>query len=78
LNKLWNLSKKPNFKLSLNILIAPASIYDGTVSISMIESFLKTYKTVFKPSHQAMDSGYDFEYVCKDIIHKYNAIPCQL
>lgn len=62
-------------ELPLDILVTPASIYDGTVAISMIDSFLKTYKNFFKPSYYAMDSGYDFEYIYEDIIKKYKAIP---
>lgn len=62
-------------ELSLDILVTPASIHDGTVAISMIESFLKTYKKLFSPSYYSMDSGYDFEYVYEDIIKKYKATP---
>ena len=31
-------------ELPLNILVTPASIYDGTVAVSMIKSFLKKYQ----------------------------------
>ena len=62
-------------ELPLDVLVTPASIYDGTVAITMIESFLKTYKNLFKSNYYAMDSGYDFEYVYDDIINKYKAIP---
>lgn len=61
-------------ELPLDILVTQANIYDGTVAISMIDQFLKRYKSVFSPSYYAMDSGYDFEYVYVDIINKYNAI----
>lgn len=62
-------------ELPLDILVTPASIYDGTVAITMIDKFLERYKSVFSPSYYAMDSGYDFEYVYEDILNKYNAIP---
>jgi hypothetical protein len=62
-------------ELPLDILVTPASTYDGTVAIPLIEQFLKNYKNLFAPTYYAMDSGYDFEYIYKDIINKYNAIP---
>ena len=62
-------------ELPLDILITPASTYDGTVAITMIKDFLQKYNTVFSPSYYAMDSGYDFEYIYEYIINEYNAIP---
>lgn len=62
-------------ELPLDILVTPASIYDGTVAVTMIESFLKKYQSRFKPKYYVMDSGYDFEYVYDDIINKFDAIP---
>ena len=62
-------------ELPLDILITPASVYDGTIATSVIEQFIENYKDTFNPVYYAMDSGYDFEYVYDDIINKYNAIP---
>jgi transposase len=62
-------------ELPLDILITPASTYDGTVAIPLIEKFLNNYKSVFKPTYYAMDSGYDFEYIYSDIINKFSGIP---
>jgi hypothetical protein len=57
-------------ELPLDILITPASTY-----IPLIEKFLNNYKSVFKPTYYAMDSGYDFEYIYNDIINKFSGIP---
>ncbi len=62
-------------ELPLDILVTPASVYDGTVAITMIDQFLERYNSIFSPSYYAMDSGYDFEYVYEDIVNNYNAIP---
>lgn len=62
-------------ELPLDIRITPASVHDGTVAIPMIEEFLQKYRSVFRPKYYAMDSGYDYEYIYKDIINKCNAIP---
>lgn len=62
-------------ELPLDVLVTPASIYDGTVAIPLIEQFLNTYGDAFKPSYYSMDSGYDFEYIYSDIIDRFNGIP---
>ncbi|QUH19530.1 transposase [Alkaliphilus sp. B6464] len=62
-------------ELPLDILVTPASIYDGTVAISLIEQFFNNYKDTFKPTYYSMDSGYDFEYIYSDIISKFDGIP---
>lgn len=62
-------------ELPLDILMTPASTYDGTVATDMIDDFLEKYKSVFNPIYYAMDSGYDLEYVYDDIVNKYHAIP---
>ncbi len=62
-------------ELPLDISISPASVYDGTVAISLIERFFSNYKDTFKPTYYSMDSGYDFEYIYKDIINDFNGIP---
>lgn len=62
-------------ELPLDILVTPASIYDGTVAIPLIEHFFNTYRDAFKPTYYSMDSGYDFEYIYSDIIKRFNGIP---
>jgi len=62
-------------ELPLDILVTPANTYDGTVAIPLIKQFFNNYKDIFKPKYYAMDSGYDFEYVYKDIINEFNGIP---
>lgn len=62
-------------ELPLDILVTPASVYDGTQAIPLIEQFLKNYRNIFKPTYYIMDSGYDFDYIYKDIIGKYEGIP---
>ncbi|WP_427337964.1 transposase [Caloranaerobacter sp. DY30410] len=62
-------------ELPIDILITPASTYDGTVAIPLIEQFLGNYKGILKPTHYSMDSRYDFEYIYIDIINKFNGIP---
>jgi len=62
-------------ELPLDIKITPANIHDGTVAISLIEHFLASYKETFKPSYYLMDSGYDYDYIYRDIINRFEAIP---
>jgi transposase len=62
-------------ELPLDILITPASSYDGTVAVPLIKQFLDNYQDTFKPTYYAMDSGYDLEYVYKDIINDFKGIP---
>jgi len=62
-------------ELPLDILVTPASVYDGTVAISLIEQFYSNYKNTFKPAYYSMDSGYDFEHIYSDIINKFDGIP---
>jgi len=62
-------------ELPLDILLTPASIYDGTVAIPLIKQFLNNYKDTFKPTYYAMDSGYDIESVYQDIINDLKGTP---
>lgn len=62
-------------ELPLDILVTPASNYDGTMALPLIEQFIEHYNNIFKPTYYAMDSGYDLDYVYKDIINRYNGIP---
>ncbi|QUH25872.1 transposase [Serpentinicella alkaliphila] len=62
-------------ELPLDILITPASVYDGTVTIKLIQKFLNNYRDVFAPNYYAMDSGYDFEYIYEAITNDFNATP---
>lgn len=73
----WKLHILCDFKseLPLDILVTPASTYDGTVAIPLIKQFLDNYKDTFKPTYYAMDSGYDLDYVYKDIISEFKGIP---
>ncbi|WP_313758273.1 transposase [Tissierella sp.] len=61
--------------LPLVVLVIPASNYDDTVAISLIEQFFNNYKDAFKLTYYSMDSGYDFEYIYSDRINKFNGIP---
>ena len=62
-------------ELPLDIMMTPASTYDGTVAMPLIEQFFENYKNEFKPKYYAMDSAYDIEYVYKEIIKKHKATP---
>jgi len=62
-------------ELPLDILVTPASNYDGTIALPLIKQFFEHYDGIFRPTYYAMDSGYDLDYVYKDIINKYNGIP---
>lgn len=59
----------------MDILVTLASNYDGTLALPLIEQFFEHYNSTFRPTYYAMDSGYDLDYVYKDIINKYNGIP---
>lgn len=62
-------------ELPLSLMMTPASSYDGTVAIPLIEQFFENYKDRFKPKYYAMDSAYDLEYVYKEIINEYKGMP---
>ena len=62
-------------ELPLDILVTPASNYDGTMALPLIEQFFEKYKDTFKPKYYAMDSAYDLDYVYKEIINEYQGIP---
>ena len=62
-------------ELPLSIKVTPASVHDGSVASQMIKGFLDSYSGLFKPSHYLMDSGYDYEYIYKDIVDIYEATP---
>jgi len=48
---------------------------DGTTALPLIKQFFGHYNNIFRPTYYAMDSGYDLDYVYKDIINRYNGIP---
>ena len=60
-------------ELPLEILVTPASVYDGTVALPLIENFFDSYADLFKPKYYVMDSGYDFNYIYEDILNVYHA-----
>lgn len=62
-------------ELPLDILVTPASKYDGSLALPLIEQFYSNYKGIFKPRYYAMDSAYDLDYVYKDIVNKYEGVP---
>lgn len=62
-------------ELPLDIMVTPASNYDGTVALPLIKQFFGNYKDNFKPKYYAMDSAYDLEDVYKKIIEEYEGIP---
>lgn len=62
-------------ELPLDLLISPASNYDGTMALPLIKQFFENYKDTFKPKYYAMDSAYDLDYVYKAIINEYQGIP---
>jgi transposase len=62
-------------ELPLDILVTPASNYDGTMALSLIEQFFKNYKDTVEPKYYAMDSAYDLEYVYRDIVNEYQGLP---
>ena len=62
-------------ELPLDILMTPASVYDGTVTIKLIQKFLNNYRGIFAPNYYAMDSGYDFEYIYEAITNNFSATP---
>lgn len=62
-------------ELPLSLMMTPASTYDGTVAIPLIEQFFEDYKNKFKPKYYAMDSAYDLKYVYKEIIKEHKATP---
>lgn len=42
-------------KLPLDILVTPASNYDGTMPLSLIKQFFQHYNDIFKPTYYAID-----------------------
>lgn len=62
-------------ELPLSVKATPASVHDGSVASEMIRNFLDSYAEVFKPSYYLMDSGYDYDYLYRDIVDTYDAIP---
>lgn len=62
-------------ELPLDILVTPASNYDGKMALPLIEQFFKNYKDTFEPKYYAMDSAYDLEDIYKEIIKDHKAIP---
>lgn len=62
-------------ELPMDILVTPASNYDGTMALPLIEQFFQNYKDTFKPTYYAMDSAYDLDYVYRAIVNEYNGMP---
>lgn len=62
-------------ELPLEILVTPANVYDGTVTLPLIEKFFTSYGDLFKPQYYTMDSGYDFNYIYEAIVNDYQAKP---
>ena len=62
-------------ELPLFIKVTPASVHDGSVASAMIRDFLDSYEGLIKPSHYLMDSGYDYDYLYRDIVDEYHATP---
>ncbi|WP_422487394.1 transposase [Gudongella sp. DL1XJH-153] len=62
-------------ELPLSIKVTPASVHDGSVASDMIKDFLDSYAGLFKPSHYLMDSGYDYDYLYREIVDTYDATP---
>ena len=62
-------------ELPLDILVTPASTYDGTMAIPLIDQFFNNYEDTFKPLYYAMDSAYDLNDVYKEIITEYQGAP---
>ena len=62
-------------ELPMEICMTPANVHDGTIALKLIDQFLNNYRNIFKPSYYAMDSGYDYENIYREIIDTHQAIP---
>lgn len=62
-------------ELPLDVIVTPANVHDGSVALEFTANFLNHYRGEIVPSYYSMDSGYDYDYIYKEIINYFDATP---